>query len=159
MQCAAVCCNVLQCVAVCCSVLQCVAVCCSVLQSSIDIKICSYAVWWLKCDKNHSRVWHDSFTCVTRIIYVCDMTHSHVWHDLFTCVTWLIFICDMTHIHVRHDWCTSVKTISHATWLIYTCDMTYFHVRHGSFSCDVPRTPQNAPSPSKLIHKCDMTHS
>jgi len=37
-------------------------------------------------------VWHVSFTCVTRLIYVCDMTNSYVWHDSFMCATCLIHI-------------------------------------------------------------------
>jgi len=30
-------------------------------------------------------------------IHMCDMTHSSVWHDSFICVTWLIYMGDMTH--------------------------------------------------------------
>jgi len=62
-------------------------------------------VTWLThvCDMTHSRVWHDSLTCVTWLTHVCDMTHSHVWHDSLTCVTWLTHMCDMTHSHVWHD--------------------------------------------------------
>ena len=77
-----------------------------------------------KCiyDVTRWRVWHDSFICVTWLIYVWhdsfmrDMEHSHcycavafqtcliqiwattclyVWDDAFTCVTW--------RIHMWHD--------------------------------------------------------
>ena len=27
----------------------------------------------------------------------CDMTYSYAWHDSFICVTWLIYVCDMYH--------------------------------------------------------------
>ena len=37
-----------------------------------------------------TRVWHDSFTCVTWLIHMCEMTHSHVRHNSFTCMTWPI---------------------------------------------------------------------
>jgi len=43
----------------------------------------------------HSRVWHDSYMCMTRLIRMCDMTHTCVWHDSYACVTWLIHVCDM----------------------------------------------------------------
>jgi len=34
---------------------------------------------------------------------MCDITHWFVWHDSFVCVTWLIYMCDMTHLYVWHD--------------------------------------------------------
>jgi len=86
----------------------------------------------------HLHVWHDSFTCVTWLIYMCDMTHLHVWHDSFTCVIWLIYMCDMTHLHVWHDSFTRVP------WLIYMCDITHLYAWHDS---------------SIVLHTCDMTHS
>ena len=69
-------------------------------------------------DMTHSYVWHDSFICVTWLIYMCDMPHWNVWHDSFVCVTWLICMCDMTHLYVLHDSFVCV------TWLICICDMT-----------------------------------
>jgi len=97
LQYAAMCCSVLQCAAVCCSMLQCVAVCCSVLSV--------FGVWFLAfLTKNKSpvwhslsRVWHDSFICVTWLIHMCDMTHSYVRQEFFTCVTWLITSSLMSH--------------------------------------------------------------
>jgi len=37
---------------------------------------CVSAIWSLL-------VWHNSFTCVTWLIYMCNMTHSYVWLDSF----------------------------------------------------------------------------
>jgi len=50
----------------------------------------------------YSRVWHDLFKCVARLIHMCDMTHLYVWHDSFICVTWLVHMCDMTRSYVWH---------------------------------------------------------
>ena len=89
----------------------------------------------------HSHEWHDSFTCVTRLI-------SNVWRDSFSFagvtwrfprVTWLI-----TH-ESSH---ASQNTVFCVTWLIHTCDMTLSHVWHDSFPCV-----------AWLIHVCDTTHS
>jgi len=77
----------------------------------------------------HSYVWHDSFICVTWLVYTCDMTiricgmaNLYVWHDSFICVTWLLHMFDMTHSYVWHD---SFKCV---TWLIHTCDMTHSYI-------------------------------
>jgi len=86
-------------------------------------------------------VWHDSFMCVTWLIYVCDMTHLRVWHDSFTCVAWLIYVCGMTHLCVWHD------SFMCVAWLIYVCDMTHLCVWHDSFMCV-----------AWLIYVCGMTH-
>jgi len=42
--------------------------------------------------------WHDSSTCVTRLIHMWDMTCSYVFHDSVIYMTWLIHMCDMTQI-------------------------------------------------------------
>ena len=71
---------------------------------------------------------HDTFICVTLLIYMCDMTHSYVWHDLFICATWLIHMwvswlihmCNMTPSYVRHDAFISI-------WRIDMCDMMPSH--------------------------------
>jgi len=45
--------------------------------------------------------WHDSFTCVTWVIWVetlTEMTQPYVWHDSDICVTWLIDVCAITRI-------------------------------------------------------------
>jgi len=95
----------------------------------------------ITCDMTRSYVWHDTFICVTWLIYMCDMTHSYVWHDSFICVTWLVRMCDMTHSCVWHDSFICV------TWLILTCDMTRSYVWHDSFICV-----------TWLIYMCHMTH-
>ena len=94
------------------------------------------------CDMTHSYVWHDSFVCVTWLIYTCGVTHSYVWHNSFTRVTWLIHVCNMTHSHVWHG------SFICMTWLIHLCDMTHSRVWHDSFT-----------HVTWLIHMCDMTDS
>jgi len=92
-----------------------------------------FVMWCIDTsDMTHSRVWHDSCTRVTLLIYngriqwctgvmrggggrcdsfirvmwyvgMCDMTDAHVWHDAFIRMTWLVHPCDMTHPYVWHD--------------------------------------------------------
>jgi len=105
----------------------------------------------------HSYVSHDSFTCVTGLIYICDMahytcvtrlihmwdmTHAYVWHDSFVCVTWLKIMCDMTHQYVWQD--SFMRVIKR----IHVCDMNHSYVWHDSFICV-----------TRLIHTCDKTLS
>jgi len=87
----------------------------------------------------HSYVWHDSFICVTWLIFtkwrdilltklidMCDVTQSYVWHDSclcvwhdsLICVRWIIDMCDVTHSYVGHD------SSARATSLMFTC-VTY----------------------------------
>ena len=97
----------------------------------------------------HSRLWHDSFICVTWPIYMFDMTHAYIWHKSFICVTFLLHNSDMTHSYIWHDsfnnawhdsfWtclqdfnCSSDSFIC-VIWLIHTCDITPWHVWHESF--------------------------
>ena len=112
--------------------------------------------------QTHTRVWHDSFTCVTWLIHTCDLTHSHMWYDSFTRVTRLIKACR----HASRDSLEQArvprngryKTNLHdsymcVTWLIHVwdvthicpdgvvymhtpqSDMTHSHVRHDSYMC------------------------
>jgi len=94
------------------------------------------------CDMTHSYVWPDPFICVTWRIHMCDITHTYVWHDSFICVTWLIRMCDMTRSYVWHD------SFIRVTWLIHMCDITHTYVWHDSFICV-----------TWLIHMCDVTRS
>ena len=95
------------------------------------------------CDMTHSRVRHDSWLCVTWLIYVCDVTHAEhrqFWEDrrLYhshlrekcLCVTRLPHVCDMTHVYMWHD------SFTCATWLMSICDMTHLRVRRDS--CRTP---------------------
>ena len=102
-------------------------------------------------DTSHLYVWHDSFVCVTRLIYTCDMTYSYVGHDSFICVTWLMQMREILHSHVWHD-----SFIPFHTRHIHACEMTdsYFlkttfsYVWHESF----------IPFLTRLIDMCDMIH-
>ena len=76
------CCRVLQGMAGCCSVLQCVAVCCT--RFCLCVTLCKQ----LESGMRLVGAWHDSFICVTWLIYLCDMTHSFVWRDSFIWVVW-----------------------------------------------------------------------
>ena len=81
-----------------------------------------------------SRVWHDSFICVTwpiqhcvhlrlfmSALHVCDVTHSCLRHDWFTCVTCdsAFRKCDITHFDiVRVCICAWQLHFTCVTWLI-----------------------------------------
>jgi len=68
-------------------------------------QICCVTHLWhfMQAICQHSKVWHDSFICVTWLIHMYDMTYSYVWHDSFICVTWLIYMCYMTHPYMWND--------------------------------------------------------
>ena len=93
------------------------------------------------CYMTRSYMWHDTFICVTWLMYMCDTTHSHAWHDAFIRVTWFV-MCDMTHAgrydchfdemtrsYVWHDSFIHsfirVIWLIRVTWLIPTCGMTH----------------------------------
>ena len=76
------------------------------------------------CDMTYSRVWHDSFIRVTRLIYhrwcvtwlILETMRipspiSYVWHDSLMCVTRLIHVCEMPHSYVSHDSCNMCNMI------------------------------------------------
>ena len=91
------------------------------------------------CDVTYSRVWHDSFTCVTWRIRMCDMTHSYVWHDSCMCAIWLIHMCGMTHSYVWHDsFMMSHVTHMNESYHTYEWVMSHIwisHVTHMNESC------------------------
>ena len=124
-----------------------------------------------------SCAWHDSFTCVTWLIYMCGglrgvtaasraepscvwhdsftrvaKPYLYAWHDVFIRVTWLIYMCDMTHLHVwRSLWCScrfSRRAFICVTWLIQTCDTLFLCAWHALFI-----------RVTRLIYMSDMTHS
>ena len=96
---------------------------------------------------------HDSFICVTWLIYMCDMTyacvpwltecphpaqqewpHSYARHDSFLRETWLIhisyvrhdsFICETWLIQVWRD-SREALTLHSIAWFV--CDMTLWYV-------------------------------
>jgi len=99
----------------------------------------------------HTRVWHDSFICVTWLIHLCDVhtwhayvrhthTHTHTQQSCqmprassFVCVTLRIHTCDMTRTYVCHVWHDSYICVPRVTWLVHmcaTCDMTRTYVCH-----------------------------
>jgi len=112
-------------------------------ETLVCIRICASHNSCIR-DMSHPYVWHDSFECVTWLIYlvqvlrvttegaaaayvwiesfICDMTDSYVWHDAFVCVTWLIHVYDIIVI---------IEYISHyyriyVTWGVRMYDMTQF---------------------------------
>jgi len=137
------------------------------------------------CDMTHSYVSHDSFTCVTWLIYTCDMTHSSewcainactwhcgaicsVWHDAFICVTWLIHVRDMIHSCAWHDSFMSgaVCSVCYDLFMCFrfSCDMTHSRVWHDWF---IRVTWLIQVSDARYLHVlgtvalsvvCDMTH-
>jgi len=84
------------------------------------------------CDMNRLYVWHESFICVTWIIYMCDATEMY---DMTR-------VCDTTHFYLWHDpWHntgasggamlqreTHTPTALLPAIGIYMCDMTHLHV-------------------------------
>jgi len=110
------------------------------------------------CEKTYSRVWHDSFTCVTWLIHtkhdsqavvsgeLCgDMTHLYMWHESSIFLTWLLQMCDMTHSHRTRFAGVNFWTYL-VTWLILIPDMTGSHVWHDFCTCV-----------TWLIHMYDIT--
>ena len=109
----------------------------------------------------HPHVWHDSFICVTWLIYMYDMIWSYrkrgaqqLWaripfcvrHDSSICVTWRIHMCDLTH-----PW-SDLKTVC-VTWLIHVCDMNRLTQSYRIRGLTAVNT---------LIHRyclCNLTHS
>jgi len=136
-------------------------------------------------DTTHSCQWHDSFKCVTWLIYRGDivliadssimnweMTHPCKWHDSFMPVTWPIHVCDthdvfMCVTYERRDsficytqlqWLTRPWGV--VTWLIHVGDITYSYASRDSFMCVT-----NARHDSFIWYMssymslvCDMTH-
>ena len=106
------------------------------------------------CNKTHSQVRHDSFTCVTWLIHTYDKTHSYLWQG-GPCVSCLINVCNKTHSHVWHD--SSM------------CDIIHPYVWHDSFMCETPRLISMCDTEVcgfvphwcvqiRLVHMCDIIH-
>ena len=118
------------------------------------------------CDWTHSYVWHDSFICVTRLIYTCDTTHSYVWHDSSTRVKWLIHMCDVTLSYVWHDAFMRViglvqmcdMTRSYVTWLNHMGHLSHSHVWPIASKCTEPVSAAiKCTDLTWLSHVCDIT--
>ena len=113
-----------------------------------------------------NNTWHDSFMCVTWLIYVCDMTHSCV---LRTSASRGPYSAALLRNNVNHGsfyaallrtcvtrglFCATCGAFSYrVTWLFYVCDMTHLCVWHDSFMCVTWSRV------TWLFHVCDMTHS
>ena len=83
------------------------------IHESVHTRECIMSHIYMSHCHKHEYVWHDSFTCVTWLIYMCDMMHSRVWTDSCIWVIWRIHMCDMTHLYVRHD------SFIRVTWLLH----------------------------------------
>ena len=86
-----------------------------------------------------TRVWHDSFICVTWLI-------QNMHHDSFICLTRLIHTCRSSgwvtsHICMRH------VTNMNVSWHTYKCVMSHIWMRHGPH--------MNA---SSHTYECVMSH-
>ena len=93
-------------------------------------------------DVTHLHVWHDSFICVTWLIYICVMPHSHVWRDSFICVTGLIHMCDRTLSHVWQDSFICVTRLFH----VWTGLFHVICVRMWLRPCSVSQMPIQDPA-------------
>jgi len=103
---------------------------------------------------------------MTWLLYMCDMTR--LWHDSFMCVTWLIHtriihtmicnICGTWRIFpgVIRDSCVCM------TRLVYTYNITRLYVWHDSFICVmwlIKTCMIRTMCATWRIHKCVMTHA
>jgi len=101
--------------------------------------ICVYYSSIHMCDMTHSRLRHDSFTCmahdsfksVTRLIHVCRDSLIHV--------SWLIHICDLTHPFTRVTWLihshVGQDSSAPTTLLIHLCHVTHTRVSCHTYIC------------------------
>ena len=125
-----------------------------------------------------NRVAHESFTCVTWLIYTWDMTHPSVRHDSSICEAYGVatisrllkiirLFCRIPSLlqgsFAKETYNFKEPTnrshpIAHSyvrhdsfvceTWLMHMWDMNHSYVRHDSSICE-----------TWLIHMWDMTHS
>jgi len=67
----------------------------------------------------HSCIWHDSFKCVTRLIYMGDLTYLYVWERSTAEATWpwLIPACTQK-LKQRRRYCVPTTCL---TWLLHMC--------------------------------------
>jgi len=135
----------LQCVAVCCSVLQCVA--CTAVCCSIQFVLRLGGGWAHMVISTGMLSKYTATHCNTETIYNGTMPLYSIWvarlvrmwHDSFVCVSWLIYVCTKNYSHVQVDFCnkscysdrkyirrTQVFASSHC---IYTCIYTRVLVR------------------------------
>jgi len=92
------------------------------------------------CYPTHRCVCHDSWTFVTwriraSIFCKAKCSTSNKAHDSFICVTWLIYMCAMTHPTARVHPATqsALRNVTWSPWLTHMCYVTH--------SC-VPCVPQ-----------------
>jgi len=116
-------------------------------------------------------LWHDSFMCVSWLLYMCAMTHLHVSHGNWTSVRHFALIT--THlvvtclVHVYHD------SFIRVPWLLHICTMTHSYVCRDTFTCVTQKVDECATfcpyyyssrgDMSRscvpwLIHMCPMVH-
>jgi hypothetical protein len=114
---------------------------CAVTHSNVvrDLFLCRGTPRWIVCIELSvlcSCVWHDSFICVTGLVFESRNTAMNCHVKLLSCVaaqvkrvTWLINTCDMTLSYVWHD------SFIRVTWLIDICAVTHWYVCRDSFIC------------------------
>jgi len=88
------------------------------------------------CSRPSRRKRMSSSTDLSKPSLMASWLCSYVRHDSFICVTWLIYMCDMTHLYVRHDSFICVTRRSSSTDLSKPSLMASWlcsYVRHDSF--------------------------
>jgi len=130
-----------------------------VMHSYLLVHMCSFIfVTWLidMYDTTQSCVWHVSFTfvlcetCESRHAFIC--VRSYVSHDSFICMTWLIYKCDMTHPYVWHDSSICVTRLNHM------CAMTHSHVYCVRRGCHVTYTMKSGHTNERAMQHTWMSH-
>ena len=105
---------------------------------SVDWFVESWLICWTQITEMECRLClrkcrpylrHDSFICVTRIIWICNMNLTCMKHASLMRATWLIYICDMPRSYVRHDSSICVTHIS------TSCICVVMHMCCNQISC------------------------
>ena len=81
---------------------------------------------------------HDSFICVTRLIYMCDMTLWYVWHDSWrtggdSSHVWMSHATQMNEPCHTYEWVMSHKWMSHVTHMNESCHTYEWVMSHDSW--------------------------
>jgi len=81
-------------------------------------------------DMTHSYIWHDLFTCGTRLMHI--RVKGNATFNILLCVTRLMCAWNMTHS------CVYLDSIMRVTWLIHMCDKTHTTRCKGEYNFQHP---------------------